>query len=169
MTKTAAAEDVAAFEHVYRSAYAGTVRAAIGLCGDRHEAEEVAQQAWTNAYRRHLRSPLEDVVPYVHRAVVNEVRSRARRAAVVRAHARLRRPGVAVADASDAVADRLVLAPLLARLPLRMRAAVVLRVVADLSVAQTATVLDITEGAVKSATSRGLARLRALQEETTDG
>ncbi|WP_231121494.1 SigE family RNA polymerase sigma factor [Motilibacter peucedani] len=48
----------------------------------------------------------------------------------------------------------------LGRLPARQRAAIVLRYFEDLSEAQTADALQISVGAVKSATSRGLARLR---------
>jgi DNA-directed RNA polymerase specialized sigma24 family protein len=50
-------------------------------------------------------------------------------------------------------------------LPRRQRAVVVLRFYCDLSVADTATPLDLPEGTVKSQTSRGLAALRALAEQ----
>lgn len=58
---------------------------------------------------------------------------------------------------------------LLQQLPERMRTAVVLRVCADLSVARVAEIMGVGEGAVKSATSRGLARLRELAVEVDDG
>ncbi|MCK2214941.1 sigma-70 family RNA polymerase sigma factor [Actinomadura sp. ATCC 31491] len=54
------------------------------------------------------------------------------------------------------------LAALLGLLPAEQRAAVVLRHVADLPVAEIATVLRIPQGTVKSHVSRGLQRLRAL-------
>ena len=60
------------------------------------------------------------------------------------------------------------LAVLLARLPHDQRAAVVLRHVVDLpvaEVAEVAAVLGMPEGTVKSHVSRGLARLRALREQ----
>ncbi|MEW9554501.1 RNA polymerase sigma factor [Nonomuraea sp. NPDC050783] len=54
------------------------------------------------------------------------------------------------------------LAGLLGQLPEEQRAAVVLRHVVDLPVAEIATVLRIPQGTVKSHVSRGLQRLRAL-------
>lgn len=153
------------FERAYRASYATTVRVALGMCGSLHVAEEIAQDAWSNTYRRHQSSPLVDVVPYVHRAVFNGVRSLGRRNALVRAHRARDRPSLAVDDKTGRVADGLVLTDLLQQLPVRMRTAVVLRIVADPSVAHAAAVMDISEGAVKSATSRGLDRLRELHDQ----
>jgi RNA polymerase sigma-70 factor (ECF subfamily) len=58
------------------------------------------------------------------------------------------------------------LAGLLGLLPAEQRAAVVLRHVVDLPVAEIAAVLGIPQGTVKSHVSRGLRRLRALTEES---
>lgn len=51
------------------------------------------------------------------------------------------------------------------RLPLRTRTAVVLRYYEDLSVADTAAVMGIAEGTVKSSVAKGLDRLRLLLED----
>ena len=64
--------------------------------------------------------------------------------------------GQSTPDISDAVAVR----QLLAGLPRRQRAVLVLRYYADLSVREVAEVLDIPEGTVKTHTSRGLKVLR---------
>jgi len=61
----------------------------------------------------------------------------------------------------DAV-DGDVIRTALAELPKRMRAAVVLRHWLDLSVEETASLLDCSEGTVKSQTAKGIARLRSL-------
>jgi len=63
---------------------------------------------------------------------------------------------------SDAVADRLALLDLLAQLPARRRAVVVLRFYCDLSVEETAEILGIAEGTVKRQAARGLETLRLL-------
>jgi DNA-directed RNA polymerase specialized sigma24 family protein len=56
------------------------------------------------------------------------------------------------------------LAALLGRLPDRQRVAVVLRYVADLPIAEVASVLGCPPGTAKSHVSRGLRRLRELQD-----
>jgi RNA polymerase sigma factor (sigma-70 family) len=69
-------------------------------------------------------------------------------------------PEVAVDPAVASDVDALVFRAL-GQLPAGMRAAVVLRHVLDVSVADTAEALGCSEGTVKSQTARGLAQLRA--------
>jgi RNA polymerase sigma factor (sigma-70 family) len=57
--------------------------------------------------------------------------------------------------------DRADLAALLTALPRRQRAVVVLRFYCDLPVAETAELLGVSEGTVKSQSARGLEILRA--------
>ena len=54
----------------------------------------------------------------------------------------------------------------LPRLPARQRACVVLRYFEDLEVAETAAALGCSEGTVKSQTSRALASLRLMFEDS---
>lgn len=69
-------------------------------------------------------------------------------------------PDVVSPDHGEAVATRAGLVNALALLPRRMRAVVVLRYFEDLTEAQTADVLRISVGTVKSQTSKALAQLR---------
>ena len=57
---------------------------------------------------------------------------------------------------------------LLLQLPARQRAALVLRYWEQLTDAEAAAVLGCAEGTVKSAVSRGLARMRELADEWND-
>ncbi|CAN5519199.1 SigE family RNA polymerase sigma factor [soil metagenome] len=150
------------FVAAYTAGHAGTVRLAYVLCGDLARAEEVSHDAWVNAYQRHQRHPLDDVVSYVRRSVVNGVHSSARRVSVERAYLRLVRREPAAARMEQGIEDRAELIPLLDRLPERMRTVVALRFHADMSVAETAVLMGITEGTVKSTTSKALAQLRQL-------
>ena len=65
-------------------------------------------------------------------------------------------------DVAGGVSNRAALMDALARLPERQRACVVLRYFEDLDVRETATALGISEGTVKSQTSRALRALRAM-------
>jgi RNA polymerase sigma factor (sigma-70 family) len=150
-----------AFAEVYRRSHAGTVRLAWVLCGERGVAEEVAHDAWVSALRRHRRQPLDDIESYVCRSVINAARSRARRQVLERAHLLSLRADEH-GDGSQEVVDRAALAPVVHALPLRMRMCVALRFYADLSVQQTAAAMGVSEGTVKSTTSKALAHLRLL-------
>ncbi|WP_223198910.1 sigma-70 family RNA polymerase sigma factor [Solihabitans fulvus] len=98
----------------------------------------------------------------MRRAVVNQARSVGRRRVVAMKHQhRLVAPTVE-ADRTGFADDREMLAEALAGLPLRQREAVVLRYYADLSQEQTAEVMEISVGAVKSNCSRGVAALAQL-------
>jgi RNA polymerase sigma factor (sigma-70 family) len=96
--------------------------------------------------------------------VVNEVRSRWRKRGVRRRiDARRTRDLVLESPAADAgVGDHQRLAHALAQLNERQRAAIVLRFYDDRSEAETAALLDMPVGTVKSTVSRGLARLAEL-------
>jgi RNA polymerase sigma-70 factor (sigma-E family) len=151
---------------LYRAHLPGATRLAYLLTGDRAAAEDVAQEAFLRAASR--LGALRDEAAfgaYLHRAVVNRVRNRARRLRLERAHAE---PPPVPYDLPDlGTRDRLWTA--LQRLPHRQRAALVLRFYLDLSEADVAERLGCRPGTVKSATARGLAALRAdLSAEVPD-
>lgn len=121
------------------------------------------QTTWVKAYVawRRVRSAT-DPVAYTHGILVNAFRSdRRRRSAGELPLAVLPESPVAPPDS----AERLALLAALARLDVTDRAVVVLRYWDDLSVAQTAGVLRLTEAAVKN---RSLRALRALRTSLSD-
>jgi RNA polymerase sigma-70 factor (sigma-E family) len=135
--------------------------------GDRHVAEELAQEALLRAVARwrrlaHHPSP----VAWTYRVAFNLATSRFRRdAAVRRAAARL-----AAAPAIDGVdpTTRLAVRAAVAALPPRQRAAVVLRYFADLSVEEAAAALGCAPGTVKSLTHHGVTALRTALGDALD-
>lgn len=140
-------------------------RTAYLMCGDWHRAEDAAQDALVKVYRRWNRIDRGDGLNgYAHRAVVTAVFDQSRRP-WRREHLNDLVVELPV-DTVGPVDDRLLVVGALATLPPSQRACVVLRHYADLSLEQTAEVLGISVGGVKSQTSRGLAQLRELLSQT---
>lgn len=146
------------------------VRLAVLLVDDLPTAEDVVQDAFAAAYRRHgsALSGVENPDAYLNTAVVNAARSVLRRRRTFRAALTVQ-PRVEYAPATD---EGLLLAEehsevlvALRRLPRRQREVLVLRYWSELSEAQIAETLDISRGTVKSTASRGLAALEKLLEE----
>ena len=133
--------------------------AALLVSGDVARAEDVVQTALTRLYLAWPRVRAETAEAYARRCVVNvatdEHRSLFRRREQVRAEL----PDVAAVEQLHD--DNAMAMALLATLPARMRAAVVLRYVEGLSIAETADAMRCSEGNVKSQSARGLERLRA--------
>ncbi|WP_162243624.1 SigE family RNA polymerase sigma factor [Aeromicrobium sp. Root344] len=77
--------------------------------------------------------------------------------------------GAPVGDHSAALVDRVALADLLKTLPLGQRSVLALRFLDDLSVQETADILNVTTGTVKSQTADALAALRSHALFVTEG
>jgi RNA polymerase sigma-70 factor (sigma-E family) len=157
------AEDVS-FEEFVRARSAHLFRAALLLTGgDRAAAEDLLQTALERAYRYWRRiSRAGQPERYVQRVLVNASHDRWRRLRR-RPERPLRAEAVPVAgDQMSEAEDRDFLLRALAALPPRQRAVLVLRYFEDLSVEETADLLQCGVGTVKSHASRGLARLRDL-------
>ncbi|MGB2568104.1 SigE family RNA polymerase sigma factor [Micromonospora citrea] len=136
------------------------LRTAYLLAGDWATAEDLLQTALTKTYLAWKRlGGIEAVEPYARRVMVNTSTSWWRR----RWHGE--RPTEVLPERAgvDEIAqqlDRDVLWRHLSALPSRQRAVLVLRYYEDMSEAQTAALLEISPGTVKSQTSRALATLR---------
>jgi RNA polymerase sigma-70 factor (sigma-E family) len=140
------------------------LRTAVLLAGGRESGEDLLQTAVERLLVRWHRFD-GDPEGYLRRTMANLATDRYRRhrrwqlkARLLRADAQPPRDATAEVDLRDA------LVRILLRLPARQRAVLVLRYWEQLDEAETARVLGWPEGTVKSATSRGLKRLRQLAQ-----
>jgi RNA polymerase sigma-70 factor (sigma-E family) len=157
-----------ALERVYRAEYVNLVALARLLLDRQAEAEEVVQEAFVRAFAGWERiEQSDDPTRYLRRAVVNIARDGLRRRATVR-RSPVHDDRVAPAADSTVVLNesQREVADALRALPDRQRAVVVLRYLLDCSTAETAAVLDISEGSVKTHLSRGLTALETALEAT---
>jgi RNA polymerase sigma-70 factor (sigma-E family) len=139
------------------------LRTAFLLTGHRQEAEDLVQSTLVRVHRNWHRIERRDApAVYARRVLVNVAGSSWRHRLRLREHTVESVPDVPGPDAFGACDDRDVLRRACLELPPRMRAVLVLRYFEDLSETETATTLGISVGAVKSQTSRGLGRLRAV-------
>jgi RNA polymerase sigma-70 factor (sigma-E family) len=153
---------------LYQAHALGLVRLAVLMVGDQQAAEDVVQDAFLGLYRRWpaLRDP-DRALSYARSSVLNGCRM------VLRARSSRDKITLAVPDDIESAeatallgeANREMLTAL-RRLPARQREAVVLRYYLDMTEDQAAQAMRVSQGTVKSATSRGLAALgRLLKEE----
>lgn len=138
-------------------------RLAYGLCGDWHLAEDLVQATFVKLYRHWRRVRSETLDAYTRRILVNTYLSGRRSGR--HEHVMADVPDRA-APLGDDPATSVDLGRALATLPSRQRALIVVRFLEDISVAETAELFGITEGAVKSQTSRGIQTLRAALGES---
>jgi RNA polymerase sigma-70 factor (sigma-E family) len=143
------------------------------LCGDAGLAEDMAQTALEKAYVKWDRIRLTDPFAYVRQTIVSEHRMVSRRrlwrerpsGSAVEVDTALERTSCAnLSDTSTAVHHKVVLMAALGTLTRRERAVIVLRYVEDLTEVDTARVLGIAVGTVKSTAARALPKLRRSLE-----
>jgi RNA polymerase sigma-70 factor (sigma-E family) len=160
------------FDEFLDAELTGLRRYAAALTGDRQRAHDVLAEALLRAHTGWGRiGAMEFPLAYVRRMVTSTFLSERRRWSV--RHIRVTRSGelpeVALHDPASVVDDRAHLQRLLAGLPPRQRAAVVLRFYLGLSYGEVAAELGITEGAVRTTTSRALAALRIAVTDEGSG
>lgn len=153
----------ASLQDIYRAEANSLLRLAALMLPDVADAEEVVQEAFVRSYLAWHR--LEDpdrAVAFLRSAVLNGARSRIRRARVA---ARLRLRAEASPSAEQGAlthVQRAELAALLQRLPVRQRECVILRHYVGLSEKETAEIVGVQVGSVKTHCHRGLARLAKM-------
>jgi RNA polymerase sigma-70 factor (ECF subfamily) len=160
LVRAHAAGDPQAFTELVRRHQGRLWAVALRTLGDREEAADALQEALISAYRSAARFRGESAVTtWLHRIVVNACLDRVRRARS--------RPTVPLSEIDptatvldpDAVLD---VRAGLAKLPAEQRVALVLVEIQGYSVAETAEILQVPEGTVKSRCARGRARLASL-------
>ncbi|MGX1615335.1 SigE family RNA polymerase sigma factor [Micromonospora chalcea] len=140
------------------------------LCRDWHTADDLVSITVGKLYRHWRRvRRMEHVDAYVRGMLTNAWLDERRRPW------RRERSTDEVPDSVETtlpevtLADRELLLDLLAQLPARRRAVVVLRFYCDLSVEETARAMGVSTGTVKSQAARGLESLRALASIEASG
>ncbi|MBG6137292.1 SigE family RNA polymerase sigma factor [Longispora fulva] len=137
-------------------------RTAYVLCGDWHRADDLAQAAFVRlAAGWHTVRDRQALDAFVRTCLVRAYiadTGRAWRRRELTAAAPPEPPPVD--DGGDAVATRVAVVEALRSVPRRQRAVLVCRYYEGLDVAETAEVLRVSQGTVKSQTAKGLAALR---------
>jgi len=142
--------------------------AALLVSGDLAKAEDVVQTALTRLYMAWPKVRQSTAGAYARRCVGHAAMDDRRSLFSRRERVSAQLPDFAAFDPQGSDATALV--ALLGSLPAGMRAAVVLRYVEGLSVAETAEAMGCSEGNVKSQSARGLDRLReALPQPARPG
>jgi len=132
------------------------------LTGDRHDAEDVVQTALAaTALGWHRLRSKENPEGYVRRAIVTTHLNRQRRRPwLERSTGEVPEPADPGPGGAEGLDERDAMWRVLATLPPRQRAVLVLRYYEDLSEADIADVLGCSRGTVKSQAAKALERLR---------
>jgi RNA polymerase sigma-70 factor, ECF subfamily len=155
------------FEEFFRERYGEVVRSMRLMVGDHARAEELTQEAFARACRhwRRVRA-LDRPVAWVYVTATNEARREWRHEQ--RADSHITSPSPTVEDATGTIATTIDVQAALAQLTDRQRAAVVLRYVADLPIAEIAEVMGCATGTVKATLHQALAHMRVELEAADD-
>jgi RNA polymerase sigma-70 factor (sigma-E family) len=145
------------------------LRTAVLLAGGKEAGEDLLQ-AGLERLLRHWKAIDGNPEGYLRRTLYHLAADRWRQQRAWRRHLPLLRPGLEAA-ATDPFAQvdlRDSLVRLLMQLPPRQRAVIVARYWEQLSEAESAQVLGISVGTVKSTAARGLRKLRELSQTSPD-
>lgn len=161
----------AAYGEFARSVWPQLYRTAVIIVGDRQLAEDLVQTALVKTYIAWPRLRETDKArAYTRRVMVNVAHDWFRKRSWTHENS-VNAPdeGVPTGDHSGALVDRVTLAEVLKTLPIGQRSVVALRFLDDLSVQETADLLNITSGTVKSQTAAALAVLRSHADLVPEG
>jgi RNA polymerase sigma-70 factor (sigma-E family) len=153
---------------LYQVHAVGMIRLAMVMLGDRAAAEDVVQDAFCALYRRFGSLDRPDrALAYVRSSVLNGCRSelRSRKRGARRAVSTLSRDVASPEDDVLVGEEHRQVLQALRLLPGRQREALILRFYLDLSEPEIARSMGISQGTVKSTTSRALVALASLLGE----
>lgn len=157
------------FEDFFHHHYERLLRVLYLSSGDRHEAEDLAQDAFVRVYERWPRvQATANPAGYLYRVALNARRSRLRRLAVATRKALHLAPSPP-ADPHAATEDRVTILGALATLPDGQREAVVLVEWLGMKDGEAGEVLGVTAGAVRTRLHRARAALREQLRGEIDG
>jgi RNA polymerase sigma-70 factor (ECF subfamily) len=156
------------FDELYAAHYGDLTVQLYAYFGDRQEAQDVVQEAFCRALARwRTISRYDDPVAWLRRVAWNLALSKWRRTKTALAYIYRHRPDdIEVAGPTP---ERVALVEALAALPDPHRRAIVLRYLADLTVAEIAEREGVPEGTVKSWLHRGRAALAARLQIAEEG
>jgi RNA polymerase sigma-70 factor (sigma-E family) len=152
---------------LYEAHALGLVRLAVVLTGDQGSAEDVVQDAFVGLYRRwDSLTDLQYPLAYLRASVLNGCRTALRRRSRAdRAQYLSEVPSESAEARALLSEEQRAVARAIRDLPGRQREALVLRYYLNMSEAEAAETMQVSRGAVKSATSRALAAMgRRLKE-----
>jgi RNA polymerase sigma-70 factor (sigma-E family) len=156
-----AAAGVMTFEALVADAGKSLMRLAYALTGSAADAEDLWQETFAEVYRKWRRVEASDQPrAYVRRMLLNRHTSSRRRRWTGESPTDPHVLTAVAADATDRLGAQDALWRLLATLPPRTRAVLVLRYFEDLDDSSIADTLGITRSTVAATASRGLAQLR---------
>ena len=151
------------FSEVLRERQAQVLRTAFRILGNWADAEDIAQEVFLRLHQHGLRFASEAALgAWIYRVTVNLCidRSRTAKPAEEIRDATSREISAETALIREQQKQRLMSA--LAALPVRERAAVLLREIEELSTAEVAAALGTTEGTVRSQVAKAMAKLRLM-------
>ncbi|SHG35407.1 RNA polymerase sigma factor [Streptoalloteichus hindustanus] len=158
-------DDLPTFTRLARERAAAWRRLAFLMCGgDWARAEDIVQVALVRLYKQWRRIRVDTVDAYMHTVISRLAIDESRRAY---RHTEVLGEPPDSARVTSTPDDTLDVRAALRQVPQRQRAVLVLRFYSDLTVAETAKTLGVTEGTVKSQTARGLEALRSFLSDSS--
>jgi len=150
------------FEDFFEAESPALFRRLCLITGNRHEAEEVMQDAFLSLFERWDRvRAMEDPTAYLYRTAFNGFRRRSLRAALALRRTLGLTPG---RDEFEAADDRQVVSQALAKLSRRQRTALVLTELIGYGSEEAGRLMGVRPGTVRALATQGRAAMRGMLE-----